>query len=813
MSRKFQTLKEQYTASPTLTTLIEYLEQCRKENKWDEMKDIVANWNGSETPEVHFYNGIALINLGQKEEGRKELKKVIQINPNHFAAKRELEKIGSDDADAPAELKQTNDSLKKVLMIEPRLEEESRSRTVFLKNAGLLMVGIAVIVLAAYFLFKEDKADRYNDMLKDPSSSFTVMNYSEYAGMVRELKITDIRDEVGDPVKKCILWLTAFAVMDYRLDYENEDTTQLKMFYTLVAEKDEELASMVEYIEGRKPPSGIDLFHKLDKDFPDSVNQINVLKIEIPEKIEKKDLRESFYKTLMLFRKGDYKAASLLAGRILNVFPDHELTQKLSIMIKAASAKKEGIELSDISGDLAVLDKWKTMSIERYYYGEAKILLGEASKNDQIIADGFYSVCPGRKFCKEVVRDFLKRGNTREASRMALFMKEQKENQRDADDIKLVMETSFAETDYSNCYFSFRELAQFFPDSVDDEAQMTGAQCSEKNGYFEEAVAAYEKINEKSPKVEITAKVLRMKYRLSSEEMYFNQLKELSDKNPDNISLLYSYIDALAKKNVISDIVSVLERIYQLETPDRKSEIIGEFLKNGAVAQAVKHLEELKEDKKLRKILIDIYNRYMLFDKADALLAKDEVVDPVWFFLREQIALNVKGEYQIASDNIDKKMESYDKCEPAFLLLKAEIFRNLGDRQRTFGMIDSMLECAPHYLPGLVLAAEITYYQGDLTKAREGISYILENEKYLSPGLPYYHNYLVLLNAEIMVAMGRDSSIMGYLQKNLLKNMEFGPREQDKIGDVSEKLKESMQESLNKYLRRNYKFSAPKTDL
>ena len=813
MSRKFQTLKELYVSNPTLTTLIEYLEQCRKENKWEEMKEIVSNWSGAETPEVHFYNGIALINLGQKEDGRKELKKVIQINPNHFAAKRELEKLGSDDTEEPAEIKQANDALKKVLIIEPRLEEENRSRAIFLKNAGLLLVILSVFVLAVYFLFKENKSDRYNDMLKDPLSSFTVMNYSEYSGTVRDLKITDIRDEIGDPVKKCILWLTAFAVMDFRLDYENEDTTQLKMFYTLVNEKDEELVSMVEYLEGRKAPSGIALYHKLDKDYPASINQINVLKIDIPEKIEKGNLRESFYKALMLFRKEDYKAASDLTGRILAVFPDHELTQKLSIMIKAASAKKDGAELSDISDDLAVLDKWKTMSIERYYYGEAKILLGEASKKDDIIADGFYSVCPGRKFCIDVVRYILKKGNTREASRMALFMKEQKENQRDADDIKLVIETSFAETDYSNCYFSFRELAQFFPDDVDDEALMTGAQCSEKNGYFEEAVAAYEKINEKSPKVEITAKILKMKYRLSSEEVYFNQLKELSDKNPDNISLLYSYIDALAKKNTISDIVSILERIYQLETPERKGEIISEFLKNGAVAQAVKHLEELKDDKKLRKVLIDIYNRYMLFDKADELLAKDEVIDPVWFFLREQIALKDKGEYQAASDSIDKKMESYDKCEPSFLLLKAEIFRNQGDKQRTFGMIDSMLECAPHYLPGLVLAAEITYYQGDLTKAREGISYILENEKYLSPGQPYYHNYLVLLNAEIMVAMGRDSSIMTYLQKNLLKNMPLGVREQEKVSDVSEKLKESMQETLNNYLRRNYKFSAPKTDL
>lgn len=304
-----------------------------------------------------------------------------------------------------------------------------------------------------------------------------------------------------------------------------------------------------------------------------------------------------------------------------------------------------------------------------------------------------------------------------------------------------------------------------------------------------------------------------MKYRLSGEEMYFNQLKELSNKNPDNVSLLYSYLEALSRKNNINETVGILERIYPLETPDKKGEIINEFIKQGAVAQAVKHLEELKDDKRYRKMLIDIYNRYMLFDKADELLAKDEVIDPVWFFFREQLALKEKGEYQIASENIDKKMETYDKCEPSFLLLKAELFRNQGDKQRTFGMIDSILECVPHYLPGLVLAAEITYYQGDLTKSRDGIAYILENEKFLSPGMPYYHNYLVLLNAEIMVAVGKESSIMSYLQKNLLKNMVLGVREQEKIDDISEKLKESMQQALNSYLRRNFKFSAPKTDL
>ncbi|HNW83004.1 MAG TPA: hypothetical protein PKG52_08955 [bacterium] len=813
MSRKLQTVKEQYISNPTLPTLIEYLEQCKKESLWNDMTDIVANWNGAETPELHFYKGIALINLGKKEEGAKELKKVIQINPNHFAAKRELDSIGGfDDPEEPVAVKQTNDALKKILIIEPRLEEETRSRAIILKNIGLALIGIAAILLTGYFFLREDKADKYKDLLSNPEASFTSMNYGEYINTVRDYKIIDIRDDIGEPIKKCILWMTAFAVMDYRLDYEKEDTTQLKMFYTLVSEKDPEIVSLVDYIEGRGVPSGIALYHKLDKEYPASLNQIKALKIEIPSQISKENLRESFYKALMLFRRSEFKQSADLVNNILAVFPDHELTQKLKIMIKAGSAEKDK-GLSDISADLAVLDKWKTLSIERYYYGEAKILLGFASEKDDVLADGFYSVCPGRYFCVDIVKHFLKNENTREASRMALYMKEQKENQRDAQDIKLVIETSFAEGDYSNCYFSFRELAQFFPEEVDDDSLMRGAQCSEKNGYYEEAVSAYEKIIEKTPKIEIKARILKMKYRLSGEEMYFNQLKDLSNKNPDNVSLLYSYLDALSRKNNINETVEILERIYPLETPDKKGEIINEFLKQGAVAQAVKHLQELKGDKKYRKMLIDIYNRYMLFDKADELLAHDEVTDPVWFFFREQLALKEKGEYKVASENIDKKMETYDKCEPAFLLLKAELFRNQGDKQRTFGMIDSMLECAPHYLPGLVLAAEITYYQGDLTKSRDGIAYILENEKFLSPGVPYYHNYLVLLNAEILVAVGKESTMLSYLQKNLLKNMVLGVREQEKIDDVSEKLNEPMQQALNSYLRRNFKFSAPKTDL
>ena len=75
---------------------------------------------------------------------------------------------------------------------------------------------------------------------------------------------------------------------------------------------------------------------------------------------------------------------------------------------------------------------------------------------------------------------------------MALYMKEKKDTARDGEDIKLVLEASLANSDYSNCYFAYHELQQFFPESVDSGIFAAGALCSEKNGYFEEAVAAYE---------------------------------------------------------------------------------------------------------------------------------------------------------------------------------------------------------------------------------------------------------------------------------------------------------------------------------
>lgn len=811
MSRKLNSLKEKFAASPTLTVLVEYLEQMKKEKTWNEMMEILDNWKGSETPEVNFYRGLAYVNTGRAEEGTVELRKVVQKNPNHFAAKRELEKLGVGKEIAEKEFGPGAD-LSKILIVDKTPENSEMYRNLFFRNISLLIISIILVISGVYWLFiKEDKARFYEAMLKNPSASFVSTSYSQYNQEVKKLKIVDIKEDIGQPVKKSILYLAGFAMLDYHLEDEPDEISQLKMYSTLVSDKGPELQNLVDYIEGVTAPKGIQLYHKLEADFPESQIQVKRLDIKVPEKVTKDNLRKSFYSALMFFRRNDFREAKTVVDMILASFPDYELAMKLDIMIRSGSSIENNFIFKEPDNDLSTLDRWKNLSIERYYAGEARILLGKASHRYDVERDGFYSVCPGRSFCTDIVKSFINRGNTKEASRMALYMKEQKGNLRNAEDVKLVMETSFLEGDYSNCYFSFRELQQFFPNKISDAMFKRGAQCSEKNGYFEEAVIAYEKINGKNPDPVITAKILRMKYRLSQEELYFTQLERLAEKNSDNKSILYSFLDALNKKEDLQKTIPVLEKIYKLESDDEKMNIIGEYLRNGAVFQAVNHLQKLKEQKKYRTLLNTIYNRYMLFEEADDVLANGELNDPLWMFFRKQVELSRQKEYQLVAKNIDKRMQTLDKCEPAFLYLLAESYRNLGDKQRTFGMIDSILECNPHYLPGLVFAAEITYYQGDLTKAREGISYLLENEKFLSPGKTFFHNYLVLLNAEIMVNIGKENQIMGYLKKNLLKKFNFGDREQEKASDILEKLKESKASILEKYLKRNFKFKKPET--
>ena len=808
MSRKLQTLEDQYNSNPNLPNLIEYLEECKRESQWQTIIKVTDIRSGSETPEVHFYRGIALINLDKKKEGVKELRAVIAANPNHFAAKKELEKYADDD-----DVKTTDEAqgkkIRDIVIVKPALETNEHYNRLKLRNFFIALVVVAGIIAGLYFALKENPAKKYEDMLENPLANFTSLSFADYSATVRELKLADIREGMGDNIKKSILWTYALGILDFHItpDFEDSDIPQFRIYSTLVSDKGKELNQLVDSIENRVPPVDSEYFHKLDFEYPATKQKIAIIELDIPEKIERANLRESFYTALMLFRQDKFQAAEELNNRILEAFPHYELSQKLKVMIASKTAISSGQEFENASHYLAILDNWKNLSQERYFFGEAKILLGEAMKNEKVVIDGFYSVCPGRNFCRDIARNFIKT-NPNEAYRMALFMKEKKDSARDGEDIKLVLEASLANNDYSNCYFAYHELQQFFPDSVNNDIFAAGAMCSEKNGYFEEAVAAYEEINEKEKNDDTTAKILSMKYRLTNEELYLNQLKGLVEKNPENLGMLYAFFDVLSHKNDIPEVIKLLEKIYALEKDENKMNVINEFLKFGAVYQAVKTLEKLNT-KEARAKLNEIYNRYMLFDKADSYLELGKNNDPLWIALREQIKMKDAGELEIVSKETDKLMGTLQRCEPALLYLKAEIYRSQGDKQRTFATIDAMIECNRFYLPALAFASEITYYQGDLTKAKNGLNYILENEKFLSPGTLIMHNYLILLNAEIMVNEGQENKIIAYLQKNLDKKQPFGQREVEIITDITEKLKDAKQKALRKFLFKNYKFSVP----
>lgn len=812
-SRKLQVSLEEFQKNPTPAVLIDLLEVCRKESEWQLIEDTINAWDGNPTPEISYYLGLALINLEKKVEGVRELRKVVAANPNHFAAKRELEKYPDIEADGDPENNRKVQTLKNITIVPQKPENDPHYNRLRMRNYVIVFILLIALLAGLSLLLKKDPEQMYRTLLENPEENFTSLSYAEFESVVENYKMTDVREGLGDSLKKAILWTQAFAIYDFHIGAEEEELlSQFRIYATLVSDKGKELSDLIDMIEGRQPPAGIALYHKLDSEFPKSEPAIAALELKEPEIVNRSNLRQSFYTALMMLRKRHFSAAESLNNKILAAFPLYELSQKLDILIKARAAIESEKPLSDIESELTVINNWKALSRERYFYGEAKVALGEAAKRDDVVIDGFYSACPGRFFCRGIVHEFIKK-NPSEAARMALYMKEKMDTARGADDIKLVLETAFANGDYSSCYFAYHELQQFFQNDVDDDVFARGAECSEKNGYLEEAVAAYEKINEKEPKIELTAKILRMKYRLTKDDIYYNQLKGLLDKNSENLDILYAFFDVLTLKNEIPEIIKVLEKIYSLEAEENKFRIIDEYLKYGAVFQAVTTLEKLGSNREARKKLNEIYNRYMLFDKADSKLEIGKNNDRLWLFVREQLKQKEAGEYEFVSREVDKMMSEIDHCEPVLLYLKAEAYRNMGDKQRTFAMIDAMLECNKYYLPALAFAAEITFYQGDLTKTQNGLNYILENEKYLSPGEFNYHNYLVLLNAEIMVSEGGERKIVDYLKKNLMKNIPFGAREVDRISDISDKLKEANKKYLINFLKSSYKFNVPLKDI
>ena len=144
-------------------------------------------------------------------------------------------------------------------------------------------------------------------------------------------------------------------------------------------------------------------------------------------------------------------------------------------------------------------------------------------------------------------------------------------------------------------------------------------------------------------------------------------------------------------------------------------------------------------------------------------------------------------------------------CDPALFYLLAEAYREKGESQLTFAMIDSMLECNKNYLPGMVFTAGIAFYQGDLHAAEKGIEYILKNEDIFSVVPKLYHNELILIQADMLISRGKTTELLPFLRKNMIKGRQIRPPEQEKLDDLYDKLKPGEKARLMRFIKRSFK--------
>ncbi len=153
-------------------------------------------------------------------------------------------------------------------------------------------------------------------------------------------------------------------------------------------------------------------------------------------------------------------------------------------------------------------------------------------------------------------------------------------------------------------------------------------------------------------------------------------------------------------------------------------------------------------------------------------------------------------------EKMDQGMEQ--KCFPPLLYLKAEAFRRAGNTQKTLSLRDGLLECDRTYFPGLLFAAEMAYYQGDISRAIISVTYLLDRETILWPGRPVYHNYLVLLLAEMSIVKGREKKALDLLTRSLDRTLPWGTREKEKLQDLYDKSKTVLKKRIEQIIAERF---------
>ncbi len=806
MTKRLDALRQQYEKQPELASLTEYLEQAYKENECRLIIDTVGSWQGDSTPEIDFYVGAALLTLGRKPEAVARFQAVLAVNPNHFRAKKKLEEAGSDEETpdgAPVRRE-----LRQIRLPDFQSQEPEHYQRLGRRNLAIIAALVVAVALAVAILAGETKSG-LEKFLPDPQAAFFSYTYADFERRAGELRTVEQQFPNEDAPRKALFFLSAFALLDYNLFERKEVATQARFYFTLTVEKDESMIRLMNYIDSGDPSSPLAQGHLLDRGWPG--NQKSLAE-RVPEQRGQPtgaELRAAWYDALLLYRGGRYDESVALADTLLAAFPMFELPQKLRIAAlarKAAQQEAAGSATAFSKEQLRTftdtLSRWRVDSEERWLLAEAYVTLGAAAHDPALEREGFYLGCPGRHFCADILNRFMDTGRAEEAKRMALYVREKKGPARDAADLRMVMRASYLDRDWGNCYFSFKELQQIFPGTLDRAALVEGAECCERENYLEEAYDIYEKTTDVAGDPVRAAKLAEMRYLLRHDAESAQELKALADKHPQSAPVLDSYLTVLLKTGDQAATGPVLDRIYALTAPEKRLAVIERYLQAGLVMQAATLLGENRDRREMRERLYNLYNHHLLFDRADAVAGKETFSTTLfWKELRAEHDRLTADTAAAVGEKLEK-METalQQKCFPPLLYLKAEAFRRAGNTQKTFAMIDGLLECDRTYLPGLIFAAEMAYYQGDTARSTAGVKYLLEREKFLSPGELIYHNYLVLLIAEFDISKGNEVRALNFLTKHLDRTLPFGKREQEKVQDIYDKSKIVLKKRIEKLI-------------
>lgn len=799
MSNKLETLKQESEKQQNLPKFIEYLEQAYKENEYDRIIAETDAWRGERTPEIDFFRGAALLALGRSAEAVERFKAVLEINPNHFRARKKLDEAGSPEGAVPTATTPATQATRYVRLPDFSAEDNEHYRRTGRRNMTILALGVLAVILTIWALWGGGSSG-VDKLLKDPEANLWPISVADFERRSDEMRAIERRFPNEDAPRKALFYLTAFVLLDYHLSDHKDILSQVRFYYTLSTQKDTAMEQVLRYIEGDPASSPLTREHAIDAASPGNTADLAAFTPLLQGPVTRSNLRTAWYDALLLYRAARHDESLKIVEAMLAEFPMLELPQKLRVAATAAKAAKRDAAadpmrtLNDTQIKILAdtLARWRGESEERHLLSEAYVALGGAAHDPLLEREGFYLGCPGRHFCADILNRFMNTGRTDDAKRMALYVREKKGTARNADDLKLVMVSSYRNGDHSNCFFAFKEIQQFFPDIAQDpEVLRTAAICCEKENYLEEALSLHEKIAASPRTPEQAAKIAEIRYLLSRDAQSAQELKTLAEKYPDSATILNAYLSVLLKTENRPEIQRALDRLYSLTGPDERLAVIQRYLQAGLTTRAVQLLIENRGRPGINERLYDLYNAYFLFADADAVAGKETFAStPFWKELRELYAALSPETAETVGEKLEKLTPPpAQRCSPALLYLKAEAFRQSGDRPKTFSMIEGVLECDRTYLPGLILAAEMAFYQGDRARALKAVKYLIEQAPFLSPGKLIYHNYLVLLLAELYITSGNEKKGLTVLTQDLSTAYPFGKREQEKLQDIYDKSK------------------------